>query len=203
MNAILTEQIEMNVERGAAAVFAGAVGFAFYGAFGDIPLQPELGVGIGVAAVIAYFLSRSALQTVAQREKPFSLRAFDVREIETIDDALLLTEADRIGGSELVLTDRIGSTELVLTEGDRVQAGELLLTERATADDEPLELRDILHELRPDARVVRLFDRKAMPTPGQLKSRIDSHLEQGAARPLSDASQALSDALAELRRSLR
>lgn len=189
MNATTIEQVETNVERAAAAAFAGAVGFAVYGAFGEVPLQPELGLGIGVAAVIAFFLCRSALQTVAQPKRRFAVRAFDVREIETIDDALLLT--DRIDG------------ELVLTDEDRLQGGELLLTDRVEAVGEPLELTDIINELGPDARVVRLFDRKAMPTPGQLKSRIDSHLEQAPARPLSDASQALSDALAELRRSLR
>jgi hypothetical protein len=41
-----------------------------------------------------------------------------------------------------------------------------------------------------------------MPTPGELSDRIDRHLErEPAAAP--DASQALHDALAELRRSLR
>jgi hypothetical protein len=47
-----------------------------------------------------------------------------------------------------------------------------------------------------------LFDRKAMPTPGQLQSRIDRHLGHRQSTP-EDASQALSEALAELRRSLR
>ena len=192
MNATTIDHIETGAERGASAVFAGAVGFAVYGAFGDVPLQPELGVGIGVAAIIAYLLSRRALQTVAQREQRFTVRSFDVREIETLDDALLLTDADRVGCSELILTG-----------ADQVQPDELLLTDRANAQHEPLELNDILNELQPGARVVRLFDRKAMPTPGQLQSRIDSHLGQAPARPLSDASQALSDALAELRRSLR
>jgi hypothetical protein len=65
-------------------------------------------------------------------------------------------------------------------------------------------LDDILAEIGPEARVVRLFDRKAMPTPGQLKSRIDDHIGQAPPRAApSDASQALSEALAELRRSLR
>jgi hypothetical protein len=192
MNATLIEQIETNVERGSSALFAGAIGFAVYGGFGEVPLQPELGLGMGVAAVIAFVLSRSALQAVAEREQRFAVRAFDVREIELIDDALLLTH-----------TDRIGTSELVLTDDDRLQADELLLTDRVEAHEEPLELNDILDELRPDARVVRLFDRRQMPTPGQLKSRIDNHLEQAPPRPLSDASQALSDALAELRRSLR
>lgn len=192
MNAIAIDHVETNVERGASALLAGAVGFAVYGAFGDVPLQPELGLGIGVAAIIAYFLSKGVLQSVADRDRGFTMRAFDVREIETIDDALILTE-----------DDRVGATELVLTAEDRMEPDELLLTDRAPATEEPLELDDILNELGPDSRVVRLFDRKAMPTPGELKTRIDGHLHQAPARPLSDASQALSDALAELRRSLR
>jgi hypothetical protein len=205
MNAGLAQHIETGAERGASAVFAGAIGFAVYGAFGEAPLQPELGLGIGVAAVIAYFLSKSALETVAERDRSFVLRVFDVRDIEAMDDELVLTDAERID-DDLVLTDaeRIDD-DLVLTEADRLHPGELVLTEadQVIRADQPLELDDILHELQPDSRVVRLFDRKAMPTPGQLKQRIDTHLEQAPARPLSDASQALSDALAELRRSLR
>jgi hypothetical protein len=52
--------------------------------------------------------------------------------------------------------------------------------------------------------VVRLFDPAAMPTPGELKGRIDDRLDEmpDAARS-ADAAQALHDALAELRRSLR
>jgi len=85
--------------------------------------------------------------------------------------------------------------ELVLTDADRClppQAGDELV------------LDDILAEIGPDSRVVRLFDRAAMPTPGQLKARIDRHLDEEAAAPDAspDASQALYDALAELRRSL-
>lgn len=81
---------------------------------------------------------------------------------------------------------------------------ELLLTERVDAE-EPLELVDVLAGLKPDARVVRLFDPSAMPTAGQLNQRIQNHL--GSARSPSgesaDASQALHEALNELRRSLR
>ena len=72
----------------------------------------------------------------------------------------------------------------------------------ATPAEEPLLLDDILTELGPDSRVVRLFDRAAMPSPGELKERIDRHLDAGTAFT-GDASQALHDALAELRRSLR
>ena len=106
------------------------------------------------------------------------------------------------------MTERLVAEELLLTDGDRVGPA------AARGDDQPLVLDDILAEIGPDARVVRLFDRKAMPapklTPGQLQSRIADHLADGAPRfappntPIApDASQALSDALAELRRSLR
>jgi hypothetical protein len=84
----------------------------------------------------------------------------------------------------------------LLAEADRS------LLERHSKGDE-LILDDILAEIGPDSRVVRLFDPSAAPTPGQLQARIDRHLDDGtqAAGP-PDASQALHDALAELRRSL-
>ena len=68
----------------------------------------------------------------------------------------------------------------------------------------PLDLDDILAELGSESQVVRLFDPAAMPRPGELKDRIDDHLHEmpDAARS-ADAAQALHDALAELRRSLR
>jgi hypothetical protein len=93
-------------------------------------------------------------------------------------------------------------------EIDETGPPELLLTDRyeapAAGVEEPLVLDDILAELEPDSRVVRLFDPAAMPTPGQLNARIERHLVGGstAAAP-PDASQALHEALAELRRSLR
>jgi hypothetical protein len=85
---------------------------------------------------------------------------------------------------------------------------ELLLTDRyeepAAPEQEPLVLEDILAELEPDSRVVCLFDPAAMPTPGQLNARIERHLvgDSAAAAP-QDASEALHEALEELRRSLR
>jgi hypothetical protein len=83
--------------------------------------------------------------------------------------------------------------ELVLTDADRF--------EPEPAPDE-LVLDDVLSELSEDSRVVRLFDPSAMPTPGQLKARIDRHLDQS--RPAGpDASAALHEALAELRLSLK
>jgi len=194
MNAGRIDRVETSVERAATALFAGAAGYAAYVALTSLASLPELAVCAAAAAIVAHLACSRALNAVARAESGFSMRAFDLREIESLDDELLLTNAYRLD-DELILTeaDRLGD-ELILTEADRVapmeQNGGLLL------------LDDVLAEIGPDARVVRLFDRKAMPTPGQLHSRIDHHLGQRpSAQP--DASQALSDALAELRRSLR
>lgn len=72
----------------------------------------------------------------------------------------------------------------------------------AHAEDE-LVLDDILAALDSGSRVVRLFEPSMMPTPGQRKDRIDRHLDVDGGTAPSDASQALHDALADLRRSLR
>ena len=72
---------------------------------------------------------------------------------------------------------------------------ELLLTDVMPHDTaDALVLDDVLAELGPDSRVVRMFDRDAMPAPRQLRAEKPSQ---------ADASQALHEALAELRRSLR
>jgi hypothetical protein len=206
MDARKIDRIESNVERGASALFAGAVGFAACMALRAWVDQSEVAACTVAAVAIAFLLSRRTLNLIANRKPRLPVPVFDLREFDSsedgellltrrVGDELLLTEADGIP-DELVLTDaeRLGD-ELVLTEADRVES---------PASGEPLVLDDILAELGPDARVVRLFDRKAMPTPGQLKSRIDSHLGQiPPSAGASDASQALADALAELRRSLR
>jgi hypothetical protein len=85
--------------------------------------------------------------------------------------------------------------ELLLTEADRIDS---------SAGDDELMLDDILANMGEDSRVVRLFDASAMPTPGQLRARVDQHLGQPrAASEAPDASAALHEALAELRLSLR
>jgi len=86
--------------------------------------------------------------------------------------------------------------ELILTDADRLDAGD-----QGELVDE-LVLDDVLAKLEDLSRVVRLFDASAMPSPGELKGRIDRHLD-GASSPPPDASQALHDALSELRRNLR
>lgn len=81
-------------------------------------------------------------------------------------------------------------------------------------DQEPLLLQDPLPEPEHDSRVVQLFPRQPLPTAGELKARIDAHLERQPRHPLSpetdgevvplqaDASAALRAAIADLRRSL-
>lgn len=169
-------RLESIVERGAAAIFGGAVGFACYVALWGFTGQPERAICAAAAAILANLLCTRSLQAWAASVPQFVVPAFSELAIGTPDE-LLLTEAD------------ILPPELILTDADRLPA------------EEPLELDDILAELGPDSRVVRLFDPAKMPTPGQLSSRIDAHQARSTAYP--DASQQLSEALAELRRSLR
>ena len=83
--------------------------------------------------------------------------------------------------------------ELVLSDSDRV----------AAPDEDELVLDDELPEPEPDSRVVRLFDPSAMPAdpPGVGFGGRFSGASAVPAPP--DASQALHEALAKLRHSLR
>ena len=200
MDGGLIERIEIGAARGASALFAAASGFAAYGLSTTSGLDPQLALGAAGAGALAYLPCSRLLGIARTRDRHFALPDFSVRDFEFADpaDELLLTE--QLIPAELLLTDALGPDELVLTDADRVDGSA------------PLDLDGILAEIGPDSRVVRLFDRKAMPatTPGQLQSRIADHLADGTspiappgAHAPSDASQALSAALAELRRSLR
>ena len=182
MDARLIDRIETTAERLASALFGAAIGYAAYGWLSAVLVQPRLGVYSIAAAAAAFLLCDRSLKRVSRGHSQFRLSVFDLREYDTL------------GSDELLLTDSLND-ELLLSDADR-------LAPPVAADE--LVLDDILGEIASDARVVRLFDRKAMPTPGELKARIDSHIGQAsaAAAPV-DASQALSDALAELKRSLR
>jgi hypothetical protein len=194
MNARMIDRIETNVERGAVALLAGAIGYAAYALLGASMADPQRLACAGGAAAFAGLLCALGMKAAGGRRSHFAVPIFDVRDLDGLEtDELLLTEQLQ---EELVLTDsdRLGA-ELVLTDADRLHP---------TADlEEPLVLDDVLAAVGADARVVRLFDRKAMPTPGQLGSSIDRHLERDSRSAHPDAAQALSDALAELRRSLR
>ena len=185
MDARLINRVETCTEAAAAALFGGSVAYAVYSWLGAGVSQVQLAACASSAGLVAFILCAGAMRMVVQQKPDLPVSIFNVRDISFEDiDELVLTNADRLN-----------SDELLLTETDRL---------KGQVHDDPLVLDDILAEIGPEARVVRLFDRKAMPTPGQLKSRIDSHLGQGSSTAApSDASQALSEALAELRRSLR
>lgn len=84
--------------------------------------------------------------------------------------------------------ERIGREQTATPVADLLAEADRSL---AHAEDE-LVLDDILAALNENSRVVRLFERDAMPIPA----------DRGSA-PGQDASQALHDALADLRRSLK
>lgn len=167
-------KIEKGVMMAAAATFAAAVGFAAYRGLDGMVGQPAL-VGLTAAAMaIGIVLCGRLLNRVGRGEPKYHVPIFDLGAMKPVEPC-----------------------ELVLTEAQRLNP-----VEQSPSLEEPLELNDVLHEVGPDTRVVRLFDPNAMPTPGQLKTRIDRHLEGGLPPASPDASQALYDALAELRLSL-
>jgi hypothetical protein len=207
MGAGLIVRVESGVERGASALFAAAVSYAAYALSAAAGLQPQFALGTAGAGALAYLPCCRLLAIAGKRTPGFVLPHFPLPDFEFAEapEELLLTE--RLALQELLLSDRLVPDELLLTDADRA----------GSADRAPLVLDDILAGIGPDARVVRLFDRKAMAapalTPGQLQSRIAGHVADGTppAAPShgpvqsnrSDDSQALSAALAELRRSLR
>jgi hypothetical protein len=197
MDAALIDRIETSAGRSASALFAAAAAYATYGLLLTLGVAPELGVCAAGAGALSYLPCSRLLSVAGTRSARFDLPAFELPPFELSDaaDELLLTDALRLDPP----------AELILTDADRLRSpDELILTDADRFDPTgPLLLDDILAEIGSDARVVRLFDRTAMPTPGQLRSRIADHL--GGASPVeapADAAQALSDALAELRRSL-
>jgi hypothetical protein len=208
MDTVRAERIEAGVDRIAAALLAGATAYACYGSMSGVYGEPQLGAVSAAAAGVAFLLCTLGLRSIPVEER-FDLPAFGVPAIEPIDE-LVLEHIDAFR-----ILERQPADELFLTDADRLQPleaddlGELLLTdsdrlhplERDASDE--LVLEDILAELGPESRVVRLFDPAAMPTPRQLNARIERHLgeESGSTAP-PDASQALYDALAELRRAL-
>jgi hypothetical protein len=176
MKAELARRIEKNIQRAASAAFAGAVGYAAYNWLGGFTVQPQLGAETGGVAAFAYLACSRALNAVRPRGGHAPVPVFDLRTIGLDEPA-----------------------ELILGEDDRYEPAAGPVTAA-----EPLELDDILTEIGQDSRVVRLFDPAAMPTPAELKSRIDRHLDgQSADGHSAEAAQALHDALAQLRRNVR
>ena len=176
MNVRPIERIQIMSERAACALFAAAMAFALRRGLGGMLGRVQLDICAAFAGTISYLFCSHMLIGSSSDRPDFPMPAFEAAEFEP-------SQPD----------------ELQLTETDMLHAAD-----PSASDQEPLVLDDILAQLGPNSRVVRLFDRSAMPTPGHLKARIDVHLQQGNSHfGGPDASQALSDALAELRRSLR
>ena len=174
MDAGTVIRMERNVDRAASALLAVAAAYAAYSLLMPVSTATVGWAETGGVAAVSYLLSRRLLNTIGPRAAKLPVAVFDVREIDAV-------EANQ--PAELLLTD--------------------VFQPVARATDEALVLDDILAELGPDSRVVRLFDPAAMPTAGQLKARIDRHLAgEASAASASDASAALHEALADLRRSL-
>jgi hypothetical protein len=230
MRLAAVSRIETSVDRTASAFFAGACGYATYLWFGSRAGLPLLAAELAAVAVAAYLVTSRALNAVEPEARKVPLSVFDLRSFEPMeqDDELLLHEEFESGHRSLaelrpeelprieVETDELLLDDVLEPEDmsdefrprDEFERAEQLMIEHfapaRAAEEEPLVLDDILAQLGPDSRVVRLFDPDAMPTPGQLKSRIDRHLEPGEGRAeIPDAGQALNDALDELRRSIR
>jgi hypothetical protein len=187
------ERIERNVDRAASALFAAACGYAAFAWFRFTTSQPLRAAEAAAAFVVAYLLSMRLLRAVKPPARKAPVPIFDVREVEPIEPA-------EIREAEPVEAPVAGETPAEGTAADEPSAED----PSAKPDDLALVLDDIIAELEPDSRVVRLFDPKSMPTAGELKSRIDRHLDSDSAAAQShDAAQALHEALAELRRSIR
>jgi hypothetical protein len=152
----------------------------------------ELCVDVGAAALLAYAVALAASWVAA----PSGLAAVPVAFLACLVGLRrIVSEAPTFELADFTVMD-----------AEFEEADELLLTDadRLSECDDALVLDDVLAGLGDDSRVVRLFDPSAMPTPGQLKAQIDRHLGgpvSGRAAP--DATQALHEALAELRSSLR
>jgi hypothetical protein len=176
------EKIETAIGVAAAASLAAATGFAGYRIAAGLTTSAGVVIVSAVSAIIAYLAGQFLLRIFGGEPKPFPQPNFDITAIAPAPLADL---------GELVLSDDERLDELVLNEADRL-------------DDRPLMLDDVLAGVKPNSRVVQLFDPASMPTPGQFKARIDHHVGEGTRHfPSADASEALFAALADLRRSLR
>jgi hypothetical protein len=169
------------------AELAGATALGLAAGFAAFKLAPSLGFTAPIAMILSgtalFALGLLAMRAVRPEAREHALADIGVAPLERL-------EAD-----EPLLLETLYEEPLLLTD---------------VAEDEPLLLDDPLVGPKPDSRVVQLFASPPLPTPGQLKERIDRHLATGAMHvvhefegPAPDASDALYAALADLRSSLR
>jgi hypothetical protein len=161
-------------ERIEAAVDAGAsLLFAAAVAYFLLTLSDSPALSSALAG-LSYFAGYYGLRRVQPQRAGFAVRQFATPELAGL-----------------------GLEELVLTDADRLPAVEVDKAMEELLLDRPLA------QVWPDSRVVQLFAAAPIPTPGELKARIDRHLAGPGAPAAQDASEALVEALTQLRRSLR
>lgn len=178
-------RLDWLAETAGASALALAVGIA------ALKAGPALGTGTPAAVLavgLGFGLGALAMRSVPSAPRVHALPAFELVPVEP---------------GVLLLADPRG--ELLL---DNPAEEPLLL--RDVVEEEVLLLDDPLVEAEPGSRVVRLFAASPLPTPGELKGRIDRHLATGTMHvvreyegPAPDAADALYAALSDLRQSLR
>src|SRR4051812_32594053 len=93
MDVVRAERIEAGVERIAAALFAGATAYAFYGCMSGVYGEPQLGVFSAGTAGVAFLLCARGLRSIPVEERfdlpAFDVPAFDVSAFEPTDELVL------------------------------------------------------------------------------------------------------------------
>lgn len=170
----------VEVAGASAPAIAAAYAAARLAPLNGWPVTSATLFGSGAMFVVAF----AVMRMIPAEPRHLALPEFEAAALQ--EDELLLDQVSRDDSAlDILLLDH-------LEDAASEKVAELLL-------DDPLPVP------APESRVVQLFADGRMPTAGQLKTRIDRHLADGgkAAAPAGDASDALSEALAELRRSLR
>ena len=161
------------VDNASAGLFAAAGGYSLLLASGSM-------AGAAAAATAAFLGARLGLGRIDDSPR-YRLPQFAVGQVEPDAPAelpeLLLTEL-----AELLLTPAM------IAPADATD--ELLLEDRLVHPDE-------------NARVIRLFDPRTLPTAGELHDRIERHTHDRVSPAYPDATAELHRALADLRRTLR
>lgn len=224
MQAGTVNRLEKNVDQAASVLFGVACGYSAHLMFAA---ESRLGSAVvmalaGALALVAYLLSFRILSSVQAEARTLPVREFRLREVEPLE----ADDFEALEPRDIPAFDRAETRGLLPPPSDGTsETAELLLTESyapaepqavhleelelsVVVDEAPVEEQGSLSDTRPEhplaqSRVVSLFDAAAMPTPGQLGTRIDRHLQREPdAAQSAEAAQALQDALAELRRAI-
>lgn len=179
-------QYDWLVELAGALVPAGSAGIAAMLLAPSYGLAPEAALLAGFGGM--FVLALAAMRAVPAEPRRLALPAFEPMVLPTC----VLDDAEMPHPQSFSIVDELLLDQPLVQPAEMAAVAELLL-------DDPLPSPPV------ESRVVQLFAAGRMPSAGQLQQRIDRHLTAGDRLPdvTQDASDALSEALAELRRSLR